>query len=35
MTFFIGKVLQVLYFPSNTVVKTENLEEGIFEKFLF
>ena len=29
-TFLIGKFLQVLYFPSTAVVKTENLEEGFF-----
>ena len=28
MNFFIGKLLQVFYFPSITVVKIENLEEG-------
>ena len=31
VNFFIGKVFQVLYFSSNAVVKTENLEEGFRE----
>ena len=30
--FFIGKDLQVLYFPSNAVVKTENLKERFLRK---
>ena len=33
MNFFIGKVLQVFYFPSTTVVKTENLKEGFWGSF--
>ena len=33
MNFFIGKLLQVLYFPSTAVVKTENFEEGFFRSF--
>ena len=33
MNFFIGKVLKVLYFPINAVVKTENLEEGFLRSF--
>ena len=33
INFFLGKVLQVFYFPSTTVVKTENLV-AVFGKFL-
>ena len=33
MNFFIGKVLQVFYYPSTTVVKTENLKEGFWGSF--
>ena len=33
VNFFIGKVFQVLYFSSNAVVKTENLEEGFSRGF--
>ena len=33
MNFFIGKVFQVLYFPSNAAVKTENLEERFLRSF--
>ena len=33
VNFFIGKVLQVLYFPSNAFVKTEDLEEGFLRRF--
>ena len=33
VNFFIGKVLQVLYFSSNAVIKTENLEEGFLSFF--
>ena len=31
--FFIGKILQVFYFPSNAVVKTGNLEEEFLKSF--
>ena len=33
MNFLIGKVLQVLYFPSNAAVKTENLKEEFLRSF--
>ena len=33
VNFFIGKVLQVLYFPSTAVVKAENLEEEFLRSF--
>ena len=33
VTFLIGKFLQVLYFPSTAVVKTENLEEEFLRDF--
>ena len=33
MNFFIGKVLKVLYFPTNAVVKTGNLAEGFLRSF--
>ena len=35
MNFFIGKVLEVLYFPSNAVVKSENPREGFLRNFFF
>ena len=35
VNFFIGKVLQLLYFPSNAVFKTENLREGFLRSFFF
>ena len=33
MNFFIGMFLQVLYLPTTTVVKTEDLEEGFLRVF--
>ena len=33
VNFLIGKVLQVLYFPSNAAVKTENLKEDFLRSF--
>ena len=33
MNFFTGMFLQVLYLPSTTVVKTEDLEEGFLRSF--
>ena len=33
MNFLIGKVLQVLYFPSDAAVKTENLKEEFLRSF--
>ena len=35
MNLFIGMFLQVLYLPSTTVVKTEDLEEGFLRSFYF
>ena len=35
MNFFIAKVLQVLYFSSNAIVKAEILEEGVLGSFIF
>ena len=35
MNFFIEKILQVLYFSSTAVVKTENLEEASLRSFFF
>ena len=34
VNFFIGKVSQVLYFPSNAVDQEENYEEGLLRSFL-
>ena len=31
--FFIGMFLQLLYLPSTTVVKTEDLEDGLLRSF--
>ena len=33
VNFLIGKVLQVLYFPSNAAAKTENLKEEFLRSF--
>ena len=33
MNFFIGMFLQVLYLPTTTVVKTEDLKEGFLRVF--
>ena len=33
MNFFIGKFLQVLYFPCAAVVKTENLQERFLRSY--
>ena len=35
MNFFTGMFLQVLYLPSTTFVKTEDLEEGFLRSFSF
>ena len=35
VNFFVRKVLQVLYFPTNAVVKTEILEERFLRNFFF